>query len=149
MQRRRADVLSHLLHRAVRGGELLGEFQERQEAQNRLLLFGLGAALGVLILLITAFGSVRLAVLLFLTLPFALVGGVFAAWIGGGVISLGWAIDHPEQLAGVMLLNTAVHQPADTRIPSPLRLALSPGVLGTATVTTPAFAGSTAVIPRQ
>jgi acyl-coenzyme A synthetase/AMP-(fatty) acid ligase/pimeloyl-ACP methyl ester carboxylesterase len=61
----------------------------------------------------------------------------------GGVISLGWAIDHPDQLAGVMLLNTAVHQPADSPIPSPLRLALSPGVLGTATVTTPAFLETT------
>jgi acyl-coenzyme A synthetase/AMP-(fatty) acid ligase/pimeloyl-ACP methyl ester carboxylesterase len=61
----------------------------------------------------------------------------------GGVISLGWAIDHPDQLAGVMLLNTAVHQPADSRLPSPLRLALSPGVLGTATVTTPAFLETT------
>ena len=69
--------------------ELLGEFQERQAAQDRLLLFGIGAAVGVLLLLITSFGIVRLGVLLFLTLPFALVGGVLAAWIGGGVVSLG------------------------------------------------------------
>ena len=69
--------------------ELLGEFQERQAAQDRLLLFGIGAAVGVLLLLITSFGIVRLGVLSFLTLPFALVGGVLAAWIGGGVVSLG------------------------------------------------------------
>ncbi|MDQ4137323.1 MAG: alpha/beta fold hydrolase, partial [Actinomycetota bacterium] len=61
----------------------------------------------------------------------------------GGVISLGWAVGHPEQLAGVMLLNTAVHQPADSPLPSPLRVALAPGVLGAATVTTPAFLETT------
>jgi acyl-CoA synthetase (AMP-forming)/AMP-acid ligase II/pimeloyl-ACP methyl ester carboxylesterase len=67
----------------------------------------------------------------------------------GGVISLGWAIDHPEQLAGVLLLNTAVHQPADSPIPSPLRLALSPGVLGAATVTTPAFLETTLALAQR
>jgi acyl-coenzyme A synthetase/AMP-(fatty) acid ligase/pimeloyl-ACP methyl ester carboxylesterase len=61
----------------------------------------------------------------------------------GGVVSLGWAVDHPESLAGVMLLNTAVHQPEDTPIPAPLRLALRPSVLGAATVATPAFLETT------
>lgn len=61
----------------------------------------------------------------------------------GGIISLGWAVDHPAQLAGVMLLNTAVHQPETSKIPAPLRLALGRGVLGRATVTTPAFLETT------
>ena len=62
----------------------------------------------------------------------------------GGVISLGWAVDHPDQLAGVMLLNTAVHQPDDVPIPAALRLALS--VLRTGTVTTTAFLDTTLAI---
>ena len=61
----------------------------------------------------------------------------------GGVVSLGWAIDHPELLAGVMLLNTAVHQPDGDRIPAPLRLTLGRGILGPATVATPAFLATT------
>ncbi|WP_241979503.1 alpha/beta fold hydrolase [Cryobacterium suzukii] len=61
----------------------------------------------------------------------------------GGVVSLGWAVDHPELLAGVMLLNTAVHQPAGDPIPAPLRLALGRGILGPATVATPAFLATT------
>ena len=61
----------------------------------------------------------------------------------GGSISLGWALDHPEQLAGVMLLNTAVHQPEEYGVPAPLRLALSRGLLGAATVVTPAFLETT------
>ena len=61
----------------------------------------------------------------------------------GGVVSMGWAVDHPKLLAGVMLLNTALHQPEGTPIPAPLRLALRRGVLGVATVGTPAFLETT------
>jgi acyl-coenzyme A synthetase/AMP-(fatty) acid ligase/pimeloyl-ACP methyl ester carboxylesterase len=61
----------------------------------------------------------------------------------GGIVSLGWAVGHPERLAGVMLLNTAVNQPDDSRIPAPLRLALGRGVLGRATVSTPSFLETT------
>ncbi|TDW30301.1 alpha/beta fold hydrolase [Cryobacterium psychrophilum] len=61
----------------------------------------------------------------------------------GGSISLGWALDHPGQLAGVMLLNTAVHQPEQHSVPAPLRLALGKGILGVATVVTPAFLETT------
>ncbi|MCY7325744.1 MAG: alpha/beta fold hydrolase, partial [Microbacteriaceae bacterium] len=61
----------------------------------------------------------------------------------GGVVSLGWAVDHPEQLVGVMLLNTAVHHKEDEPIPAPLRLALRRSILGRATVSTPAFLETT------
>jgi acyl-coenzyme A synthetase/AMP-(fatty) acid ligase/pimeloyl-ACP methyl ester carboxylesterase len=61
----------------------------------------------------------------------------------GGVVSLGWAVDHPGLLAGVALLNTAVHQPDDAPIPAPLRLALAPGVHRLGTRTTPAFLEAT------
>ncbi|MEI3865829.1 alpha/beta fold hydrolase [Microbacterium sp. CCNWLW134] len=61
----------------------------------------------------------------------------------GGVISLGWAIDHPELLAGVMLLNTAVHHPEGVPIPAPLRLAGARGVLAASTVQTTAFLDTT------
>jgi len=61
----------------------------------------------------------------------------------GGVVSLGWAVDHPAQLAGVAVLNTAIHQREGEAIPAPLRLALLRGVLGAATVATPAFLETT------
>jgi CzcA family heavy metal efflux pump len=69
--------------------EQIGEFQERQESQRRLVIYGIAAALGVLVLLFLAFNNWRLAFLSFFTLPSALVGGVVAAYIGGGVLSLG------------------------------------------------------------
>ena len=69
--------------------ELVGEAAERQAAQSRLLEMGLGAVLVILFLLQAAFSDVRLAALLFLSLPVALVGGVLAAWLAVGTISLG------------------------------------------------------------
>jgi len=69
--------------------EVLGEYAERQKAQNRLLTFGIVAAIGVFLILLESFGNLRLAILGFLTLPSALVGGLIAASLTGGVISLG------------------------------------------------------------
>jgi CzcA family heavy metal efflux pump len=69
--------------------ELLGEAAERQAAQKRLLSYAGGAALVIFLLLQAAFGSWRLASLLFFTLPVALVGGLLAAYAGVGEISLG------------------------------------------------------------
>ncbi len=69
--------------------EVIGEYAERQAAQNRLLIFAIAAAVGVFLILLESFGNLRLATLGFLTLPSALVGGVLAAFLTGGVISLG------------------------------------------------------------
>ena len=69
--------------------EMLGEYRERQSAQTRLLETSVIAGLAILLLLQAAFRSWPLATLIFLTLPMALVGGAFGAFIGGGVVSLG------------------------------------------------------------
>ncbi|MDT7726013.1 MAG: hypothetical protein QOI21_2589 [Actinomycetota bacterium] len=69
--------------------EVLGEFAEREAAQDQILLIAIAAAIAILVLLQASFGNWRLATLAFITLPFALVGGFLAAWIGGGIISLG------------------------------------------------------------
>ena len=69
--------------------EILGEWAERQAAQQRLLWLGLASLVGILVLLLADFQSPRLVLIIALTLPFALIGGVLAAWLGGGVLSLG------------------------------------------------------------
>ncbi|MCC3275094.1 alpha/beta fold hydrolase [Arthrobacter sp. zg-Y20] len=56
----------------------------------------------------------------------------------GGVISLGWALRHRRQLAGVVLTNTAVH-PAGFSLPPALKLALHPAVHPWGTRSTDAF----------
>ena len=94
--------------------ELLGEYAERQAAQDRLFLFAGAAIIGVLLLLAAAFGSTRLAVLSFATLPSALVGGVLAAWLTGGVLSLGSIVGFFTVLGiaarnGIMMVNHFQH----------------------------------------
>jgi len=69
--------------------EILGEWAERQAAQSRLGWLSLAAFAGILALLLADFQSPRLVLLITVTLPFALIGGVMAAWLGGGVLSLG------------------------------------------------------------
>jgi CzcA family heavy metal efflux pump len=59
--------------------EVLGASAERHEGRLRLLSIAVAAAIGILLLLQAAFGSWRLAALVFLTLPLALVGGGLAA----------------------------------------------------------------------
>ncbi len=61
----------------------------------------------------------------------------------GGSISLGWALDHPGDLTGVVLTNTAVAQPDDARLPALIAAARTPGVLRTSTVRTAAFVQGT------
>jgi CzcA family heavy metal efflux pump len=69
--------------------EVLGEYAERQASSTRLTLLAVGAVAGIFLLLFADFGSGRLATLVFLTLPFALVGAIVAAFLTGGVLSLG------------------------------------------------------------
>ena len=94
--------------------EVLGEYQERQAAQRRLLVFAVGAAVGVFLLLQASFGSFQLAALSLLTLPMALVGGVLAAYLGGGVISLGSLVGFFTVMGiaarnGILLINHYQH----------------------------------------
>jgi Cu/Ag efflux pump CusA len=94
--------------------ELLGEYAERQDAQRRLFGFGIAALAGIFILLQVSFGNWRLGLLSFLTLPSALVGGVLAAWLGDGVISLGSLVGFLTVLGiaarnGIMLISHFQH----------------------------------------
>ncbi|NKE61272.1 efflux RND transporter permease subunit [Lentzea sp. PSKA42] len=94
--------------------ELLGEYKEATAAQNRLLLFAGGALIAILLILVTAFGSWRLAVLVLLTLPMALVGGVLGAWMTGGLLSLGSLVGFFTVLGiaarnGILMINHFQH----------------------------------------
>ncbi len=94
--------------------EILGEYQERQAAQRRLLESSIIAAVLILLLLEASFRRWRLAVLAFGTLPMALVGGALAAWGTGGIISLGALVGFFTVFGiaarnGILLINHCQH----------------------------------------
>ncbi len=68
---------------------LLGEYKERQAAQRNLLNWSVAFAVAIFLILYVSLRNGRLASLIFLALPAALVGGVLAAFTGDRVISLG------------------------------------------------------------
>jgi Cu/Ag efflux pump CusA len=78
------------------------------------MYYAIAAAIGILLLLVVSFNSFRLGLLSFLTLPSALVGGVLAAWLGDGVISLGSLVGFLTVLGiaarnGIMMISHFQH----------------------------------------
>jgi Cu/Ag efflux pump CusA len=66
-----------------------GASEARTTARNELLTYSLIAGTGILILLIIVFRNLRNTLLVLANLPFALVGGVLAAYFSGGNLSIG------------------------------------------------------------
>ena len=66
----------------------------------------------------------------------------------GGPISLGWAQRHLSQMAGIVLTNTAVHQPAGSPAPRLIRMVRTGGILEKACVATPTFLRGTMALAR-
>jgi len=94
--------------------EIIGEFAERQTVANKMLIYVLIALLGIFILLYSSFKNAKLAALSFLLLPSALVGGVLAAYLGDGVISLGSIVGFLTVLGiaarnGILMINHFQH----------------------------------------
>jgi Cu/Ag efflux pump CusA len=94
--------------------EVLGEYAARAQSQNRLLALGALSVIGILLVLHVDFGSLRLVGLVALTLPFALIGGVAAAFLSGGVLSLGSLVGFVTVLGiaarnGIMLVSHFRH----------------------------------------
>jgi len=103
-------------------GEVLGEFAARQAASRRLLTLSGLALLGIFLLLFVDFGTLRPSALVFLTLPFALVGGVAAAFLTGGVLSLGSLVGLITVVGiaarnGIMLVSHYRHLERDEGLP--------------------------------
>jgi Cu/Ag efflux pump CusA len=69
--------------------EFLGEYAARQESSRRLYALAGLALMGIVLVLSVDFQSWRLTLIVTLTLPFALVGGVVGVMLTGGVLSLG------------------------------------------------------------
>ena len=90
--------------------EFLGEYAARAESQRRLFALSGLSMLGILLLLHVDFRSWRLTAIVFLTIPFALVGGVAGVILDNGILSLGSLVGFVTVLGiaarnGIMLVS--------------------------------------------
>ncbi|MEA3445974.1 MAG: efflux RND transporter permease subunit, partial [Bacteroidota bacterium] len=65
-----------------------GQFESEAEASRILLLAFLGSLLVIFMLLFIEFKNTKLALIILLNLPLALIGGVVAIWLTSQVISI-------------------------------------------------------------
>lgn len=79
-----------------------GQFENQQRASARLSVVVPVALALIFILLFTTFGSIRQALLVFVNIPFALIGGVFGLVLTGEYLSV------PASIGFIALLGIAV-----------------------------------------
>ncbi|MGH9621994.1 MAG: efflux RND transporter permease subunit [Bryobacteraceae bacterium] len=82
-----------------------GQVQAQQRSHHELLVNGLLAVIGIVLLLSIVMGNRRNLLLVISNLPFALVGGILAVWITGGKLSLGAMVGFVT-LFGITLRNS-------------------------------------------
>lgn len=87
--------------------EFGGQFKNLQEARTRLAFVVPSALVLIFVLIFTAFGSVRQALLVYSGIPLAVTGGIAALWVRGLPFSITAAIGFIA-LTGVAVLNGVV-----------------------------------------
>jgi CzcA family heavy metal efflux pump len=85
--------------------EFTGAAQAREKSVREIELNSLIAAVIVVCLLFIAFGSLRRMMLVLANVPFALVGGIIAAYLAGGELSLGSVVGFVT-LFGITMRNS-------------------------------------------
>lgn len=102
--------------------QLLGEYKERQAAQRNLLIASLFVVVAIFLVLHATFRNLRLATMVFLALPAALVGAVLATFAADRVISLGSLVGIITILGlsarnGIMLIEHCRHLEREEGMP--------------------------------
>jgi Cu/Ag efflux pump CusA len=132
--------------------EFLGEYQARQESTRKLYALAALALAGIVLLLFVDFGIWRPTLLVALTIPFALVGGVFAVTISTGVVSLGSMVGFVTVLGiaarnGIMLVSHFRHLEAEEGVPFGVGLVLRGAEERLAPILMTALATGLALLP--
>lgn len=109
-----ADVLDGMDFGTGYFPKVLGEAEELTRASNRLSIASLFSVFAIFLVLHAYFGSVRQAGIICVALPAALVGGVLAVLLSGGVLSLGSLIGFVTVLGisarnGIMMVSHFRH----------------------------------------
>jgi Cu/Ag efflux pump CusA len=132
--------------------EVLGEWREQREATGRIMVLTVLSILGIFLILHADFQSVRLALLVLLSLPFALVGSVAAAGVTGGILSLGSIIGFVTVLGvaarnGIMMISHYRHLEEKEGMPFGLDLVLRGAEERLAPILMTALATGLALLP--
>ena len=132
--------------------EFLGEYAAREESRRRLMALSVLSLLGILLIIHADFRSLRLTALVALTLPFALIGGVVGAIIGGGVLSLGSLVGFVTVLGiaarnGIMLVSHYRHLELEEGEPFGLSLVIRGSEERLAPILMTALATGLALVP--
>ena len=132
--------------------EMLGEYRTLQQARARLVWLSAVALLGIFVLLQLDFGDWRRSTLVFLTLPFALIGGVGGALLAGGVLSLGSLVGFVTVIGiaarnGIMLVSHYRHLEQQEGVPFGRELIVRGAVERLVPITMTAGCAALALVP--
>jgi CzcA family heavy metal efflux pump len=132
--------------------EFLGEYAAREASRQRLLALSALSLLGIVLIIYIDFRSIRLTALVFLTLPFALIGGVAGAQLTGGVLSLGSLVGFVTVLGiaarnGIMLVSHYRHLEEEEGEPFGMKLVVRGSEERLAPILMTALATGLALVP--
>ncbi len=132
--------------------EFLGEYAALEQSRQRLLLLSAFSLVGIVLIIYLDFKSLRMTALVFLTLPFALIGGVLGSVLTGGVLSLGSLVGFVTVLGiaarnGIMLVSHYRHLEEEEGVPFGLDLVVRGSVERLAPILMTALATGLALVP--
>ena len=109
--------------------EVLGEYAARQQSTSKLAWMALLSMIGIVLLLYIDFQALRPTLLVAITIPFALIGGVVAVALTGGTLSLGSLVGFVTVLGiaarnGIMMVSHFRHLESEEGEPFGLQLVL-------------------------
>lgn len=132
--------------------EFLGEHTARKEASRRLYALAALALLGIVLLLYVDFQAWRPTLLVALTIPFALIGGVVAVMLTGGILSLGSLVGFVTVLGiaarnGIMMVSHFRHLEREEGEPFGIELVMRGATERLAPILMTALATGLALLP--
>ncbi|RIK81176.1 MAG: acriflavin resistance protein [Planctomycetota bacterium] len=132
--------------------EFLGEYAAREESARKLYVLSAAALAGIVLLLFVDFQAWRPTLIVALTIPFALIGGVAAVAISGGVLSLGSIVGFVTVLGiaarnGIMMVSHFRHLELEEGVPFGLDLIVRGAEERLAPILMTALATGLALVP--
>ncbi len=132
--------------------EFLGEYAARQESTRKLYALAGLAFIGIVLLLYVDFQAWRPTLIVVCTIPFALIGGVCAVFLSGGVLSLGSLVGFVTVLGiaarnGIMMVSHFRHLELEEGEPFGIGLVMRGAMERLAPILMTALATGLALVP--